>query len=191
MKYRMTTNTNENDITAENEEDRPMNDTTMPPPARPITTKPTTSATAPRRRPKSARFGLADWTRLLSASKDLAQRHGQPLRRNIPWSEIQQHSSIHDGWIVLKQKVYRLSPYLPYHPGGESILKGVLGKDATALFDKYHRWVNEEGLIGALLLGYLDPRSPRRNGDDDDDSDDDDDAATFPMPAAMRPKDGV
>jgi Cytochrome b5-like Heme/Steroid binding domain len=165
-------------------EDRPMNDTTMPPPARPANT-----AGVPRRN-KTGRFGWSDWTRLLAASKDLAQRRGQPLRRDISWSEIQQHRHVHDGWVVLKQKVYRLSPYLPYHPGGEAILKGVLGKDATALFDKYHRWVNEDGLIGALLLGYVDPRSQRRQ-DDDDDDDDEEDAAGVPLPAAMRPRDGA
>ena len=54
---------------------------------------------------------------------------------------------MHDGWIVLRGKVYNLSPYLAYHPGGESILRGVLGKDATQLYDKYHRWVNEEKYV--------------------------------------------
>jgi len=39
--------------------------------------------------------------------------------------------------------------------GGVDILKPVLGKDATSLFEKYHRWVNIDGLIGPLLLGYL------------------------------------
>ena len=88
-------------------------------------------------------FGLSDWNRLLSVSKDLAQRRGQAIRR-IRWDEIKKHNSPHDGWIVLKKKVYFISPYIAYHPGGERILKPVLGKDATALFNKYHRWVNEE-----------------------------------------------
>ena len=30
-----------------------------------------------------------------------------------------------------------------------------LGKDGTTLFEKYHAWVNVEGLIGPLLVGYL------------------------------------
>ena len=33
--------------------------------------------------------------------------------------------------------------------------KNILGKDATTLFDKYHRWVNIDGLIGPLLLGTV------------------------------------
>jgi hypothetical protein len=31
-----------------------------------------------------------------------------------------------------------------------------LGKDGTELFEKYHRWIGIENLIGKLLLGYLD-----------------------------------
>jgi cytochrome-b5 reductase len=89
-------------------------------------------------------FGLHDWNLLLRSSKDLAQRQGQPPRRDIPMQEVQQHASVHDGWVVLYGKVYNLSPYLPYHPGGAAILKAVLGKDGTALFEKYHRWVNIE-----------------------------------------------
>ena len=121
-----------------------MNDTTMPPPRNnnkfpEVPNDVPTGAATPRR--KQGRFGLSEWNRLLRTSKDLAQLKGQPLRR-IPMSEIRQHDSLYDGWIALRGKVYRLSPYLPYHPGGESILRKVLGRDATSLFDKYHRWVN-------------------------------------------------
>ena len=176
------------------EEERKMNDTTMPPP-RAKNSKKTSVATgrvaraaaAPPRR-KQGRFGLSEWNRLLRTSKDLAQLKGQPLRR-IPMSEIRQHDSLYDGWIALRGKVYRLSPYFPYHPGGESILKKVLGRDATSLFDKYHRWVNVDGcvfscdtkllfltanltrspllysfsLIGKLLIGYVDTSSGKRD----------------------------
>jgi cytochrome b involved in lipid metabolism len=123
--------------------ERVMNDTTMPPPARS-----STAAAAPKSVPrrKVGRFGLADWTRLLASSNDLAQRKGQPLRK-IKWDEIRQHKSVHDGWMVVKGKVYFISPYLAYHPGGETILKGVLGKDATRLYEKYHSWVNEDGYV--------------------------------------------
>lgn len=96
------------------------------------------------RRAKSGRFGLADWTRLLQSTNDLAQRKGQPIRK-IRWEEIRQHNTEYDGWIVLKQKVYNIGPYLRYHPGGEDIIKRCLGKDVTQLYERYHRWVNEDG----------------------------------------------
>jgi cytochrome b involved in lipid metabolism len=102
---------------------------------------------------RGPRFGLHDWKRLLSASKDLAQLKGQPPRRDIPLDENKTHNRNHDGWIILRGKVYNIGPYLPYHPGGVEIFKHVLGKDATSLFDKYHRWVNIDGLIGPLFIG--------------------------------------
>jgi cytochrome b involved in lipid metabolism len=70
--------------------------------------------------------------------------------------EIALHDKVHDGWMVLYGKVYNIGPYLHYHPGGVDILKPSLGKDGTELFEKYHRWIGIENLIGKLLLGYLD-----------------------------------
>jgi hypothetical protein len=69
--------------------------------------------------------------------------------------------------MVLHGKVYNIGPYLMYHPGGSEILEKCLGKDATALFEKYHAWVNIEGLIGLLLVGYLSKEESKRNKDDD------------------------
>lgn len=138
MNERMNQLTLSSEITGD---DRLMNDTTMPLPAKGSTAK---EASADGLRKKVGRFGLADWTRLLSSAKDLAQRKGQPLRK-IRWDEIKQHKSIHDGWIVLKGKVYNVSSYIAYHPGGETMLRIVLGRDATQLYEKYHSWVNEEG----------------------------------------------
>jgi cytochrome b involved in lipid metabolism len=57
--------------------------------------------------------------------------------------------------------VYNIGPYLPYHPGGIAIFKNILGKDGTSMFDKYHRWVNIEGLIGPLFIGTAAASSPK------------------------------
>ena len=94
---------------------------------------------------KKSLFGLGDWTRLVKSSKDLAQRKGHDLRRSISKEEVAQHKYEYDAWIILHNRVYNIGPYLPYHPGGLSILKPYLGKDATAAFEKYHRWVNADG----------------------------------------------
>ena len=114
-----------------------MNDTTLPKAAQTNRQK--------RNKAKLRKgFALHDWTRLLKSSRDLAQRKGAPLR-NITPEEIAKHSTVYDGWISLHGKVYNISPYLHYHPGGVPIMEVCLGKDASALFDKYHRWVNIEG----------------------------------------------
>ena len=56
-------------------------------------------------------------------------------------------------WCVLNRKVYCIKDYLSFHPGGEVILKQCAGKDATALFNRYHRWVNYEKLLETCLIG--------------------------------------
>ena len=154
-----------------------MNDSTLPPTAaesgKNVTQKQQQQqqrrqvGTAPARGPVVARntarnkvalrrgFGLHDWSLLCRSARDLAQRKGAPLRPISP-EEIAQHASVHDAWIALHGKVYNITPYLHYHPGGVDIFKPCLGGDASELFDKYHRWVNTQGLIGVLQLGYLD-----------------------------------
>ena len=140
---------------------RLMNDTTMPPPKTSSTTTPSGRKVAvnPRQRIGGGvkkGFGLHDWKLLLKNTKDLAQLKGSPIRYNdITKEEVKLHNKLHDGWIILRNKVYNIGPYIHYHPGGIDILKNVLGKDATSLFDKYHRWVNIDGLISQLLIGSI------------------------------------
>lgn len=130
----------------------------MPPPRYSAAKKPSPTGTAvkPSATPRTGggpRFGLPAWKRLLAASHDLAQLKGSPRRRDIPLEEIRTHNKNHDAWVILRGTVYNIGPYLPYHPGGIDIFKNVLGKDATTMFDKYHRWVSIDGLIEPLAIG--------------------------------------
>ena len=136
-----------------------MNDTTLP-----KKQQSSRSKAAPLR----PGFGLHDWLTLVRRAKDLPQRRGAPIRKSIPLSEIAQHNKPYDGWMILRGKVYNIAPYLPYHPGGQQIMEKCLGGDGTKLFDKYHSWVNIEGLIGPLLLGYV--QNDKRHSDDDDEN---------------------
>eukprot|EP00537_Pseudo-nitzschia_pungens_P010578 CAMPEP_0172389156 /NCGR_PEP_ID=MMETSP1061-20121228/6126_1 /TAXON_ID=37318 /ORGANISM="Pseudo-nitzschia pungens, Strain cf. pungens" /LENGTH=190 /DNA_ID=CAMNT_0013119243 /DNA_START=438 /DNA_END=1010 /DNA_ORIENTATION=+ len=120
-------------------------------------------------------FGLVQWQRLVDSSTDLARRGGAPLRTGIPWLEIKSHDRPHDAWVVLKGTVYNLGPYIPYHPGGAEIFKGLLGRDATGAFEKHHPWVSIDGLIGTLAIGTAATRDSVEDDDDSDDDDDDDD----------------
>ncbi|KAF3099629.1 hypothetical protein TWF103_008721 [Orbilia oligospora] len=59
-----------------------------------------------------------------------------PLRRIAP-SELATHGARKNEtktyWTVLEGKVYDMTPYLPYHPGGEKELLRVAGKDVGIL----------------------------------------------------------
>lgn len=60
-----------------------------------------------------------------------------------------------DAWTVLGSKVYNITPYLPYHPGGEPELLRGAGRDGTKLFGEVHPWVNYETMLTSCLLGIM------------------------------------
>ncbi len=49
-------------------------------------------------------------------------------------SEVSQHSSAGDCWMIVSDKVYDVSDYISSHPGGNSMVSGC-GIDATSLYD--------------------------------------------------------
>ncbi|QIW97600.1 hypothetical protein AMS68_003118 [Peltaster fructicola] len=58
-------------------------------------------------------------------------------------------------WSSYQGKVYNITPYLPFHPGGEKELFKSAGRDGTKLFMDIHPWVNWEGMLSACLVGIL------------------------------------
>ncbi len=62
--------------------------------------------------------------------------HNQSYSRN----EIKQHNKEDDCWIIVKNKVYDVTPYLNegIHPGGDEVLLKYGGKDATQSFTDIH-----------------------------------------------------
>ncbi|KAL1305551.1 hypothetical protein AAFC00_007159 [Neodothiora populina] len=69
-----------------------------------------------------------------------------------------------DAWSVYQGKVYNITPYLPFHPGGEGELLRGAGKDGTALFNDVHPWVNWEGMLTSCLVGILVAESEETSG---------------------------
>ncbi|KDD72899.1 hypothetical protein H632_c2760p0, partial [Helicosporidium sp. ATCC 50920] len=102
-------------------------------------------------------IGLMDWVHLTRSSSDLAGLKGSPPRRDIRMEEVRQHRTATDCWTVLREKVYNLTAYMPFHPGGAKILMACAGRDGTALFNKYHPWVNSDFLLAKCLVGTLHP----------------------------------
>ncbi|KAF3909507.1 hypothetical protein AA313_de0204006 [Arthrobotrys entomopaga] len=80
------------------------------------------------------------------------------LRRITP-SELATHGARKNAtktyWTVLEGRVYDMTPYLPYHPGGEKELLRVAGKDGTKLFNLTHSWVNWDNMLRGCEVGIL------------------------------------
>lgn len=69
--------------------------------------------------------------------------------------EVAKHRKPGDAWTIFQGRVYDITSYLDFHPGGKGqIMKGA-GKDCTELYNQSHPWVNCDGLIGKLCLGKL------------------------------------
>ncbi|KAI1818951.1 hypothetical protein F4861DRAFT_528646 [Xylaria intraflava] len=60
-----------------------------------------------------------------------------------------------DAWTALGGRVYNITPYLPFHPGGEPELLRAAGRDGTKLFAEIHPWVNYETMLSSCLIGLL------------------------------------
>ncbi|XP_072945227.1 cytochrome b5 reductase 4 isoform X2 [Epargyreus clarus] len=96
---------------------------------------------------------LMDWIRLGNSGKDLTGVGGRI--RPISPAELATHNTQKDAWLAIRGRVYNITHYLPYHPGGpEELMRGA-GIDATELFDKIHPWVNYDSLLAKCLVGPL------------------------------------
>ncbi|KAI8636248.1 cytochrome b5-like heme/steroid binding domain-containing protein [Parasitella parasitica] len=91
-----------------------------------------------------------DWAKLTSSGKDLrgvSQLEGHTMER------IKKEAA----WTVIHGKVYNLTAYLKFHPGGEKELLRCAGRDGTKLFMLTHSWVNIDYLLEKCLVGFLVP----------------------------------
>ena len=52
--------------------------------------------------------------------------------------QIAEHNKPDDLWIVIDGKVFDVSKWAIYHPGGHLCLENVAGADATDAFENYH-----------------------------------------------------
>ncbi|RYP89936.1 hypothetical protein DL770_003957 [Monosporascus sp. CRB-9-2] len=99
-----------------------------------------------------------DWARLAqSPTSDLrGLPAGTPYLR-VPPSLLKSQNGRRgrDAWTALGGRVYNITPYLRFHPGGEAELLRGAGRDGTRLFGEVHPWVNYEAMLASCLIGVL------------------------------------
>lgn len=69
--------------------------------------------------------------------------------------EVAEHDCEEDCWIVIDDKVYDVTPYLDFHPGGKRYILETAGTDATRGF---YEWVHSDtarGLLPKYFVGML------------------------------------
>ena len=94
-----------------------------------------------------------DWARLTSSGENLRGIQPQDFPMKVDKKTLSLHNHRQDCWTVLKGRVYNITSYLRFHPGGIEEIMKCAGKDGTLLFMKYHAWVNYERMLENCLVG--------------------------------------
>ncbi|GJD11441.1 Cytochrome b5 reductase 4 [Galdieria sulphuraria] len=81
--------------------------------------------------PSSPGYSQVDWLR---SKRNKTRTTTVPIRME----QVKQHNRKDDAWLVLRGKVYDVTEYIPFHPGGEAEICRAIGKDATKLFLAKH-----------------------------------------------------
>ena len=149
---------------------------------------PTTSTQAPSKR-SSKKVLLApghsplDWAALTKSmdydaprklrGKDASDALGPYRLGRVTPSQLKKQTGRKgkDAWTSYQGRVYNISAYLNFHPGGlDELMKGA-GRSSDSLFAEVHPWVNWEGMLGGCLIGMLvsedDPQAMGREVNDE------------------------
>lgn len=63
---------------------------------------------------------LMDWVRLGSSNCDLAGTKG--VIRPVSYEELAKHNKKDDAWLAIRGKVFNVTQYMDFHPGGNFFL---------------------------------------------------------------------
>ncbi|KAK6588604.1 flavohemo cytochrome b-type NAD(P)H [Cryptosporidium xiaoi] len=77
------------------------------------------------------------------------------LERKVSVEELRSHASENDCWVAYRGKVYDITKYLEFHPGGKEILLQFAGKDISTACSHFHHWVNCERILQFDFVGIL------------------------------------
>ena len=98
-----------------------------------------------------------DWARVSGPNADLrGVEPSTPYLRVTP-SMLKKKTGRkgNDAWMAINGKVYNVTPYAKFHPGGIPELMRGAARDGTRLFGEVHPWVNYETMLSACLVGLL------------------------------------
>ncbi|KAK5113275.1 hypothetical protein LTR62_003612 [Meristemomyces frigidus] len=75
--------------------------------------------------------------------------------KQYTYSDVAEHTSKKDVYMVIHDKVYNASSFVDEHPGGEEVLLDVGGQDATEAFEDVGHSDEAREILGGMLIGDL------------------------------------
>jgi cytochrome b involved in lipid metabolism len=69
--------------------------------------------------------------------------------------EVAQHNTPSDAWIIINSKVYNISSWIEFHPGGEKVLLENMGLDATHCFQEIGHSHRAKAILDSLHIGHV------------------------------------
>lgn len=69
---------------------------------------------------------------------NLVFKLNKPSTGSFTVSEVSKHNSRNNCYLIINNKVYNVSPYISYHPGGSEAIISRCGKDVTKIFTRIH-----------------------------------------------------
>lgn len=69
--------------------------------------------------------------------------------------EVASHCTIESCWMVVFDKVYDLTDFIEYHPGGYEICMEYAGTDATNAFNEKPHTIEAVDMLEKYLIGEL------------------------------------
>lgn len=60
-----------------------------------------------------------------------------------------------DAWTSYNGRVYNITPYKDFHPGGVGELLRGAAKSSDKLFNDIHPWVNWDGMLSECMVGIM------------------------------------
>jgi len=71
-------------------------------------------------------------------------------------AQVKKHNKASDCWTVVSKSVYKITAWIPKHPGGSGSVVAMCGKDGSALFASKHGKDNvAKGVLGKYKIGTL------------------------------------
>jgi cytochrome b involved in lipid metabolism len=82
------------------------------------------------------------------------RKHKPGNIKNYSLEDVKKHNKKSDAWIAINNGVYDITSWIPNHPGGDIIMRGV-GRNATKLFETIGHSSHAKSILSRYKIGIL------------------------------------